>query len=240
MKTSIILTSHIGMLSLSSYLSLNRSGFNSIILFINIKCKKKANLIKALNEYGLFYVADRLLFRVANFIWIKLNRKRIAGMKIVEINELDWDYIEELSHSVNASIVVSASLKHKIPLRYLKNIKNVLNIHPGPLPEWRGPDPVYWMMKLGEREFGITLHEVSTEFDTGDIFYVYKIDSRFKKLRLFIDVKIASAIQQNLGTWSDNIFLGSVAKYSQKSGNYWPMPTTYNIKKFSSRLDKRQ
>lgn len=45
----------------------------------------------------------------------------------------------------------------------------VLNIHPSPLPYGRGPDPVFWVYRLGERETGVTVHLMDDGLDSGPI-----------------------------------------------------------------------
>ena len=44
-----------------------------------------------------------------------------------------------------------------------------INIHPSLLPQHRGPDPLFWTFRAGESTSGVTLHSLSSEFDTGSI-----------------------------------------------------------------------
>lgn len=44
-----------------------------------------------------------------------------------------------------------------------------INTHPAALPKYRGPNPLFWQMMNGEKEFGLTLHRMDGEFDTGPI-----------------------------------------------------------------------
>ncbi len=43
------------------------------------------------------------------------------------------------------------------------------NLHPSPLPRYRGRAPVNWMLVNGEREAGVTLHHMVARADAGDI-----------------------------------------------------------------------
>lgn len=43
------------------------------------------------------------------------------------------------------------------------------NIHPGPLPAFRGPVPVFWQLKKGIPSLGMTIHHLSSRFDGGTI-----------------------------------------------------------------------
>ena len=45
----------------------------------------------------------------------------------------------------------------------------ILNIHNGPLPRYRGVRPINWALKNGEREHGVTLHEITPGVDDGPI-----------------------------------------------------------------------
>jgi methionyl-tRNA formyltransferase len=44
-----------------------------------------------------------------------------------------------------------------------------LNIHPSPLPRYRGPEPIYWTIADGAPDAGITLHRAAPRFDAGPI-----------------------------------------------------------------------
>lgn len=45
----------------------------------------------------------------------------------------------------------------------------ILNIHPSLLPRGRGPEPVFWTLRRGERVTGATVHRMDAGFDTGPI-----------------------------------------------------------------------
>ncbi len=44
-----------------------------------------------------------------------------------------------------------------------------LNLHPSLLPAYRGPDPLFWIYRDGERQAGVTVHQITPELDAGDI-----------------------------------------------------------------------
>jgi len=43
------------------------------------------------------------------------------------------------------------------------------NLHPSLLPAYRGPMPLFWQFRAGAKEFGITLHRMSSQLDAGNI-----------------------------------------------------------------------
>ncbi|HYN88682.1 MAG TPA: methionyl-tRNA formyltransferase [Ardenticatenaceae bacterium] len=44
-----------------------------------------------------------------------------------------------------------------------------LNVHPSLLPAFRGPAPIFWVFRQGERRTGVTVHLIDAGLDTGDI-----------------------------------------------------------------------
>jgi methionyl-tRNA formyltransferase len=66
--------------------------------------------------------------------------------------------------------VVMASFDQIIGARMLALPRHGwLNVHPSPLPRYRGPEPVYWTIADGAEEAGITLHRAVPRFDAGPI-----------------------------------------------------------------------
>ena len=44
-----------------------------------------------------------------------------------------------------------------------------VNSHPSLLPRYRGPSPISWQVRNGERELGVTFHRMDEHFDTGGV-----------------------------------------------------------------------
>ncbi|MEW2030678.1 formyltransferase family protein [Streptomyces roseifaciens] len=44
-----------------------------------------------------------------------------------------------------------------------------INCHPSDLPSYRGPNPVGWAVRNGERQIGVTWHRMDAELDTGAV-----------------------------------------------------------------------
>ena len=45
----------------------------------------------------------------------------------------------------------------------------VLNLHPSRLPAYRGPSPLFWQFRNGEKRMGITLHRAVAAVDAGPV-----------------------------------------------------------------------
>ncbi len=44
-----------------------------------------------------------------------------------------------------------------------------VNLHPSPLPEFRGPDPLFWAFQTNRREWAVSVHRLTAALDTGPI-----------------------------------------------------------------------
>lgn len=58
----------------------------------------------------------------------------------------------------------------KIPRDVIDSIEyGALNIHPSLLPKYRGPSPIPWAIRNGDRDLGITIHRMTEKIDAGPI-----------------------------------------------------------------------
>ncbi|MFC2164362.1 methionyl-tRNA formyltransferase [Acidobacteriota bacterium] len=67
-----------------------------------------------------------------------------------------------------------------------------INIHPSPLPKFRGPTPFYWIIAKGETESAVTAHFMTENIDAGDIIAQIK----FPILDMTCDELISKSIEE--------------------------------------------
>jgi methionyl-tRNA formyltransferase len=79
------------------------------------------------------------------------------------------DRIAPLLRSVRPDVVFCAGFPWKIPAEAIAVPRHgIVNGHPSMLPKYRGPSPVSWAIRQGEKEIGFTFHYMDTELDTGN------------------------------------------------------------------------
>jgi methionyl-tRNA formyltransferase len=83
------------------------------------------------------------------------------------IDELHPDYI----FSISFPFLLSEDV-----LSYGENC--FINFHPGPLPEYRGPMPLFEVLRYQEKETAISVHFMNKKFDEGAIIFEEKIPIR--------------------------------------------------------------
>lgn len=69
-----------------------------------------------------------------------------------------------------ADIGFVASFPRLLPTPVIEALpKGILNLHPSLLPNYRGPNPIFWIYHNQEPEAGVTVHFLDEGEDTGDI-----------------------------------------------------------------------
>jgi methionyl-tRNA formyltransferase len=80
------------------------------------------------------------------------------------------DRIAPLLRVLEPDLALCAGFPWKLPAEALEVPRlGVVNFHPSLLPRYRGPIPVGWAIRNGDREIGVTFHRMAAELDTGPI-----------------------------------------------------------------------
>ncbi|MEV0373323.1 formyltransferase family protein [Streptomyces sp. NPDC050636] len=77
----------------------------------------------------------------------------------------DWRELEPDRYD----LVLSILYDRIIGRRLIEGSGRAINLHPGPLPRYRGVRPVNWALRNGERMHGVTLHEIDEGIDSGPV-----------------------------------------------------------------------
>ena len=96
-----------------------------------------------------------------------LRKYGLADHKTGSINSAEFvGHIRESGIDVIISIASSQIFKHEL-LHAAR--KGCINYHTAILPRYRGRQPLFWALLNGEREVGISIHEMDEELDNGPI-----------------------------------------------------------------------
>ncbi|AHJ96603.1 methionyl-tRNA formyltransferase [Hymenobacter swuensis] len=71
-------------------------------------------------------------------------------------------------------LAVAAVLVFTLPWRIPATVltlppQGFLNFHLAPLPAYRGPEPLFWLLRNGETTGAVTVHRMDADFDTGPV-----------------------------------------------------------------------
>jgi len=76
----------------------------------------------------------------------------------------------EFLRSVGCELICVASMPGLLKENIIRlPARGVINAHPSKLPDYRGPDPNFWIFYNGEEEGGCTIHYIDAGEDTGGI-----------------------------------------------------------------------
>jgi methionyl-tRNA formyltransferase len=94
---------------------------------------------------------------------------RDAGIPVVRGHRIDAALVDALRRLAPDAIAVACfPFRLPPPLLALPPL-GCLNVHPSLLPRGRGPEPIFWTLRRGERETGATVFRMDGRFDAGPI-----------------------------------------------------------------------
>lgn len=82
----------------------------------------------------------------------------------------NWQQLNE------PDVIFITGYAHKITVAELNGVpKGIYNIHFGKLPQYRGPSPVFWQLRNGEAQLGLTIHQLTNKLDSGAVVWAHNI-----------------------------------------------------------------
>lgn len=122
-------------------------------------------------------------------------------------------------------VVLVAGFRRLIPLNIIKLPGYAaVNFHTSLLPKHRGGTPTRWVIRYGERETGITVHELSEEYDTGGIILQEKLIVRPDETYGELEVRLAHLASEMAPRVLDIVATGagSTCPQSEEMASYEP------------------
>ena len=76
---------------------------------------------------------------------------------------------QDLEQGLKIDLGISIFCHQIFPQRFIERCGRLVNLHNSLLPKYRGMAPINWALNNGEREHGLTLHEITVDIDAGPI-----------------------------------------------------------------------
>ena len=192
---------------------------NSILATESIAYLHKTGLLKAIGIVGRNRMLRSHLESFAEQQHIELSLLNKADLE-VDLNHL--------IHKASIDLVIVQTFPYKIPPSSLGIPKHgFYNLHPGPLPQYRGPDPVFWVLKSQEAQAVITLHKMEEEYDTGPIVLREAIPIHATDTYGIINSHIAHAAPELINSFLETLINSShppLAKQTAEDAGYQNKP----------------
>lgn len=173
--------------------SLQAGGYERLFLLADYKGFGEGNL-------------SRFQARTKNhFMASELTTGELSELKIPVIfvnSHNDRDCIS-LVASLELDLLINVGTPRKLSENFLQNVGcEVLNVHPGVLPHYRGSSCVEWAI-LEDAPIGNSAHFMATEYDAGPIIkvesYHFERDSSYSDIRTKLYLNAISLMTESIG-----------------------------------------
>jgi methionyl-tRNA formyltransferase len=91
-------------------------------------------------------------------------------LPIYQVSRLAAPETLETISALQPAVACVACFPKRLPASLLRVPRwGGLNVHPSLLPLYRGPYPLFWQLRHGDQDCGVTIHFMDERFDTGDL-----------------------------------------------------------------------
>ncbi|MFK3862027.1 formyltransferase family protein [Pseudoalteromonas rhizosphaerae] len=126
-----------------------------------------------------------------------------SGIQTLTYNhKSDEDLLAQLDLlAVNRGLIYM--FRHKVRPTLIKYFAgHLVNIHPSPLPEYKGPFPLYWQLRNGEDTTALTLHQVTELIDSGNVATDVEIEIHPFDTMSCVQYKVSQALAKLIAKYS--------------------------------------
>jgi len=96
------------------------------------------------------------------------------AIPLIDLSQATQDIVAQCKEYA-IDVILMSCYSRRLPDEIINLVdKRCFNMHPSLLPRFRGPEPIFWQMRVAA-EMGVSWHEVSGDFDAGAIVASKKI-----------------------------------------------------------------
>lgn len=140
-----------------------------------IKIRKKSiKLVVPGRSSGVVHGRFQFLYKILPFLYMGRNEvKRVAlknKLKLAQPLKISsFDFLKRIK-KIKPDLILVFTYDEKFSKELLEIPKyGVINFHPSLLPQYRGPNPVFWSILRGDKLTGITAHYMTEKLDSGPV-----------------------------------------------------------------------
>lgn len=159
-------------------------------------------------------------------------RAKQHGIPILHEQDVNRAQGQEFIAECRPDLLISAHFDQKLdPPLCDRPERAAVNIHPSLLPNGRGLEPVMYTVSKGNTDFGVTVHRIADEIDTGTIVAAKEITVDKTESVLRIMHRLAESGADLISTCVDQAKTSGAGLPQTGDGNYQSWPTGSVIKK---------
>lgn len=125
-----------------------------------------------------------------------------SGIPVVLLEKETFvEQVVQIIDEHHVTLGLMMTFPYKIPSSvYNLPLKGFYNVHPGPLPAYRGADPVFQQIKNKEKQAGVTIHKLNEGIDTGPVVIHEMLKIETKDTYGMLTTKLANLAARLTGT----------------------------------------
>lgn len=190
-----------------------------------------------LHLFGLLLVGLMWWRRKKN--WVSVDRLIARhGLKVYDTENINALESIQILQSWKPDVVVSLYFDQILKKEALSVAKLAnLNMHPGPLPKYKGLWPCFWQLYNRAKKAGVTVHTMTEQIDAGDILAVRSYPIEYSETKHSLLVKSGHYGGLLVKEVLKKIAEGRPIKPITAKGKaiYYSLPSRKQIKRFFSR-----
>ncbi|MFD6163274.1 methionyl-tRNA formyltransferase [Nocardia sp. NPDC060256] len=131
---------------------------------------------------------------------------------------------DRIIHQVNdigADLLVVAAYLYRVPIERM-SVPYAVNVHPSLLPAGRGPNPLPYLINDAPDTRGVTVHELTAEFDSGPILLQERISLEPDEGLDELYLKQFAAAPRLVSAFLADMDRARREQRAQGAGSYWP------------------
>lgn len=149
------------------------------------------------------------------------------GLKVIRCTDPNSAEFVEQVRRLNVDLIVVAAFGRILKHALISTPRvGCINVHPSLLPQYRGPEPYYWVLSNGETKTGVTVHHLVERIDSGDIILQRELEIRPKDTANDLGNRCAAVAASLLTEAICQLMMGTARRTPQDSslGSYYSFP----------------
>ena len=175
-------------------------------------------------------VVNKLLRRPRKVYSLEQISRRY-GAKLIHTRDVNSQEMIQLLRQTKPDLIIIACFDQLVGKAVLE-IPRVaaINIHPGLLPDYRGPAPNFWALLRDEKQVGVTVHLIDETFDTGAVLKQRAIETPKNKSIFAINYQLMKIGAELAIEAISEIEAGPYKAIKQQGGRYFSNPRPEDIR----------
>lgn len=157
-------------------------------------------------------------------------RAKRHGIPVLHEQDVNGPRGQKFIADCRADLLVSAHFDQKLdPPLCDQPGRAAVNIHPSLLPDGRGLEPVLRAMSRGRSDFGVTVHRIASDIDTGAILAATKLTADQRESVLRVMRRLAERGADLLTACADQATLPGTGSAQTSDATYHSWPTGRDV-----------